>query len=156
MNHAAYTALCQRHMASFYRIALSIVGNQHDAEDALQQTLLKAWQFREKARPGSERAWMMRILINESMNIFRQRKKAIPTEEFPCSDADFFEDDLLLREAIRALPTALRTPLLLRYMEGMSEKEIASALQIPVSRVKSRLFRARQALKKELNEEVEP
>lgn len=156
MNHAAYTALCQRHMASFYRIAFSIVGNQHDAEDALQQTLLKAWQFREKARSGSERAWMMRILINESMNILRRRKKAVPTEDFPCRSTDFFEDDLLLREAIRALPTVLRTPLLLHYMEGMSEKEIAAALQIPAGRVKSRLFRARQALKNELNEEVGP
>lgn len=156
MNHAAYIVLCQRHMASFYRIAFSIVGNQHDAEDALQQTLLKAWQFREKARPGSERAWMMRILINESMNIIRQRKKAVPTEDFPCRRSDFFEDDLLLREAIRALPTALRTPLLLHYMEGMSEKEIAATLQIPAGRVKSRLFRARKALKEVLSEEVGP
>ena len=62
--------------------------------------------------------------------------------------------DLELREAINALPEALRTPLLLKYMEGMTEKEVAEALRLPVSSVKSRLFRARKLLKQELNEEV--
>lgn len=65
MDESTYIAVCEKHMASFFRIACSIVGSRQDAEDALQQTLLNAWRHREKARPGMERAWMMRILVNE-------------------------------------------------------------------------------------------
>ena len=65
MDEATYIAVCEAHMASLFRVACSIVGSRQDAEDAVQQTLLNAWRHREKARPGSERAWMIRILVNE-------------------------------------------------------------------------------------------
>lgn len=65
MDEKGYIALTQQHMAALYRTAYSIVGNRADAEDAVQQCLLNAWRMREKAREGTERAWMMRIVINE-------------------------------------------------------------------------------------------
>ena len=155
MDESTYIALCQQHLAAFYRMALSITGTRQDAEDAVQQTLLKAWQHRLKARTGLERAWIMRILVNECYTLLRQRKRAIPMEELPVHAADM-PTDSPLREAIRALPETLRTPILLKYMEGMTEKEVAEALHLPVSSVKNRLFRARKLLKQELNEEVGP
>lgn len=153
MDEATYVAVCEAHMASLFRVACSIVGSRQDAEDALQQTLLNAWQHREKARPGSERAWMMQILVNECRSLLRRRKRAIPLEDVPCTEQPA-QADTDLQAAIRALPESLRTPLLLKYMEGMTEKEVAAALHLPVSSVKSRLFRARKALKNQLNEEV--
>lgn len=62
-------------MSSFFRTAYSILKRRHDAEDAVQQALLNAWKSRDKVREGAERAWMMRILINECYNILRQRKR---------------------------------------------------------------------------------
>lgn len=153
MDEATYIAVCEAHMASLFRVACSIVGSRQDAEDAVQQTLLNAWRHREKARPGSERAWMMRILVNECRSLLRRRKRAIPMADVPCADIPA-ETDTDLQSAIRALPENLRTPLLLKYMEGMTELEVAAAMHLPVSSVKSRLFRARKALKTQLNEEV--
>ena len=76
-----------------------------------------------------------------------------PVEQLPETPSDL--PDMALRAAVDALPEILRLPLLLKYMESMSEKEIAVALRLTVPAVKSRLHRARQALRRELNEEVE-
>ena len=95
----------------------------------------------------------MRILVNECYTLLRQRKKVIPMEELPTRTVDV-PGDSPLQAAVRALPETLRTPLLLKYMEGMTEKEVAEALRLPLSSVKNRLFRARKLLKQELNEEV--
>ena len=154
MDDATYTALAEQQMNALFRMAYSIVGNQADAEDAVQQTLLRAWQHRGRARPGAERAWMMRILVNECYTLLRRRKKLVPMDDLPPLPPS--ADHSALHDAIRSLPETLRTPLLLKYMEGMREKEVAAAMGLPVSSVKNRLFRARKALKKQLNEEVGP
>ena len=140
MDEATYLTLCQANMPSFYRVAYSLVGNRPDAEDAVQQALLSAWTHRHQARAGAERAWMMRIVVNESYTLLRRRKKAIPMADIPRGTSARIEP----------------TPLLLKYMEGMTEKEVASTLRIPVSSVKSRLFRARKKLQQQLSEEVSP
>lgn len=154
MDEATYLALCQREMQPLYRIACSIVGSPQDAEDAVQQALLNAWRAREKARSGSERAWMMQILVNECRSILRKRRRLIPVEEVPCRSSGLPE--MALNDALRALPESLRTPLLLKYMEGMTEKEVAAALRLSIPGVKNRLYRARKALQKQLDEEVSP
>lgn len=156
MDETTYIAIAQQQMSALYRMAYSIVGNRPDAEDALQQSFLNAWRHRAKARPGAERAWMMRILINECRSLLRRRKKTLPLEDASQLSAPEPAPDDGLRQAIRALPENLRTPLLLKYMEGMTEKEIAAALGLPQSSVKNRLFRARRKLKDQLNEEVGP
>ena len=157
MDEAVFIALCERHMAALYRMAVSILRSPPDAEDAVQQALLNAWAARKKASPGLEKAWLMRIVINESLTILRKRRRTLPTEDFPALAAPEADDSAAaLHAAIRALPESLRTPLLLKYMEGMTEKEVAAALALPLSAVKNRLFRARKALQKALNEEVSP
>lgn len=156
MDEAVFTLVCERHLAAFYRIAVSILHSPPDAEDAVQQALLNAWQSRQKATPGLERAWIMRIVINESIAILRRRRRTIPVDDFPCASASIDAPDSALQEAIDSLPDSLRIPLLLKYMEGMTEKEVAAALRIPLSSVKNRLFRARRKLQKLLNEEVSP
>jgi len=142
----------QQNAAAFYRMAYSIVSNRADAEDAVQQALLNAWKARKNAREGQEKAWLMRIVINECYTLLRRRRfqprEVIEIPVLPPEDSGLFE-------GIRALPENLRTPFLLKYMEGMQEVEVAKALKLPVSSVKNRLFRARKQLKKWLSEEVE-
>lgn len=156
MDQATFTTLCEAHLPAFFRMACSILHNPADAEDAVQQALLRAWRLRTKARPGLEKAWVMRIVINESLTLLRKRRRTLPTEDFSALAAPVPEDHSALHTAIQTLPEILRTPLLLKYMEGMTEKEVAATLRIPVSSVKNRLFRARKALKKQLSEEVQP
>lgn len=153
MDEKGYITLAQQHMAALYRTAYSIVGNRADAEDAVQQCLLNAWRMREKAREGTERAWMMRIAINECYAILRSRKRCAPGQipEGIC----FPPEDTGLRDALQTLPESLRTPFLLKYMEGMKENEVAASMGLPVAAVKNRLFRARRQLRKLLKEEVE-
>lgn len=154
MDETTYIALCKAHMSALHRVAYSILGVRADAEDAVQQTLLLAWQHRAKARPGAEKPWMMRILVNVSRSMLRKRRPCVSWEDVPLMAPE--SPDFALREAIRALPESLRTPLLLKYMEGMTEKEVAAVTGLPVSSVKSRLYRARRQLQNALNEEVEP
>ena len=155
MDDATYLAVSEAQMPMFFRMAYSILRNRHDAEDAVQQALLNAWKSRDRARPGAERAWMTRIVINECRNIQRHRRRCLPMPDFPEEAAPSPSDpDTGLYDAIRALPEKLRTPFLLQYMEGMSEKETAATLGLPLSSVKNRLFRARNILKKTRHEEV--
>ncbi len=155
MDDETYIAVSEAHMPTFFRMAYSILRNRHDAEDAVQQALLNAWKSRDRARAGTERAWMTRIVLNECYTILRKRRRCQPVPDFPEEAApSASETDTGLYEAIRALPEKLRTPLLLKYMEGMSERETAAALGLPLSGVKNRLFRARNILKKTLHEEV--
>lgn len=154
MEDSQYVALSRAMVPGMYRVAYSILENRQDAEDAVQQTLLNAWQHRQKARAGAEKAWIMRILINASYDLSRRRRRTVPAAEVELGGAPAPGiEQIGLRDAIQSLPDILRTPFLLKYMEGMSEKEIASALRIPVSSVKSRLYRARDALQKALGEE---
>ena len=153
MDDATFMRLFAGNIAPLYRVAVSILRRQQDAEDAVQQALLRGWQARRKAWPGCEKAWMMRIVINECRNIQRYRMRVTPVEVMPETPSE--GPDIALRMAVDALPENLRLPLLLKYMESMSEKDIAIALRLSVPAVKSRLLRAKRTLRNELNEEVE-
>ena len=155
MDDTAYVALAKAQMPGLYRIAYSILRSRPDAEDAVQQALLSAWKHRDRARPGAERAWLARIVVNASRDVIRKRRE-VPVDSFPDLAAPPSEPDTGLYEAIDSLPELLRTPFLMKYMEGMTEKEVSLALRIPVSSVKGRLFRARKALKIALGEEDTP
>ena len=143
---AASTALCP----ALYRIAQSILHEPHDAQDAVQQALLKAWERRADVDEKRFKAYLTRIVINECHNVQRLRQRVTPTDTLP--ESAFMPPDTGLREAVDALPEALRTPLLLHYMEGYSQREIADALALHMPQIKSRLFRARKALKARLTE----
>ncbi len=155
MDEETYIAVSEAQMPMFFRMAYSILRNRHDAEDAVQQALMNAWKSRDRVRPGAERAWMTRIVVNECRNIQRARRRCQPVADFPEEAVPSVQEtDTGLGEAIQELPEKLRTPLLLKYMEGMSEKETAAVLGLPLSSVKNRLLRARKALQKKLREEV--
>lgn len=153
MDENKFVAISQQSMPALYRMAYSIVGNRTDAEDVVQQALLNAWKARQSAREGFEKAWLMRIVINECYTLLRRRRRCQPSELIEVAEPP--PEDSGLYDAIHSLPENLRTPFLLKYMEGMREAEVASAMKLPISSVKNRLFRARKQLRKVLSEEVE-
>lgn len=83
MDDAAFARLMEESMPAMYRVAMSILRRQADAQDAVQQALLNAWAARGRARRGAERAWLMRILINECRNVQRYRMRVLSVESVP-------------------------------------------------------------------------
>lgn len=149
IDDRVFAGEAQELLPGLYRLSLSILHSSADAQDAVQQGMLRAWERRAQANPERFRGWLTRIVINECHNIQRGRMRVFPVDQMP-EGAVMAQEDDGLAEAIDALPERLRTPLLMRYMEEYSEREIAAALGVPVTTVKNRLFRARKALKKQL------
>ncbi len=136
-----------------HRISYLILGREADCEDAVQEALLKAWSHLSTLKNESYfETWLIRILINESRRILRKRR-AHPTEELPLSLAAPEPPDRALHDALMALESKFRIPVILHHLEGYGIREIAVMLSIPESAVKFRLRRGRELLKLELKEE---
>lgn len=132
-----------------YRVAFTILRNNDDCRDALQEAALKAWEKRGSLRDeGRFAAWVTRILINECYNMCRRRRGTVSLEEAPEPAAP--PPDRALAQALQALPEQLRLPLVLQHGEGMDYEEIAEILHLPISTVRGRIHRAKQQLRKEL------
>src|SRR5579859_2741597 len=159
---------------SLYRTARRMTSNQQEAEDLVQETMLKAFRFAHTYSPGTNlRAWLFRILNTSAIN--RYRKQA--THPAPISlpeGEDFYlynqikdlsgqelnigaEEEVLSKyldedvyNALNALPPNFRMAVVLADIEGLSYKEIAEALQIPIGTVMSRISRARRQLQQSL------
>ena len=136
-----------------YRVAWSILRNDADVQDALQDAALKAWEKRDKLRDEKFfRTWITRILINACYDTQRKRRRIVSMDEIPESTVSNASDpDLAL--ALQALPEKLRLPLVLCYSEGMSYEEAADVLRIPITTLRGRLRRGKEELRKELNAE---
>lgn len=136
-----------------YRVAWSILRNDADVQDALQDAVLKAWEKRDKLRDEKFfRTWITRILINACYDTQRKRRRIVSMDEIPESTVSNAPDpDLAL--ALQALPEKLRLPLVLCYSEGMSYEEAADVLRIPITTLRGRLRRGKEELRKELNAE---
>lgn len=124
------------------------------AEDAAQETFIKAWRSLASYRGDcSQRTWLMRIAVNTCRDVrrtawFRHLDRRVTPEELPLASPA--PDEPALAEAIMHLPAADREVILLRYYEHMSAEEIADMLSVPHNTIKSRLARAKKKLKKML------
>lgn len=135
-----------------YRVAYTILRNDADCQDAVQEALLKAWIKRNQLKNAQHfRTWLVRIMINASHDILRKRKRVVPLEIITELSEDF--PDPALSEALGKLPEKLRLPLMLRYSENLTYKEIGHVLHIPVTSVQSRLRQGKAWLRKELDED---
>ena len=150
MTKKQYEDEVERLAPSLRRIAYSIVRNEHDAQDAVQQALLAVWARRECVEFARLKPYLTRAVMNACRDIQRARQKAIPMKEMP--EMSYQPPDGVLADAVERLPEELRLPLLLHYMEGYKLDEIAGALGQSLPQVTSRLFRARKRLKRMLEE----
>lgn len=150
MTKKQYEDEVERLAPSLRRIAYSIVRNEHDAQDAVQQALLAIWARRECVEFARLKPYLTRAVMNACRDIQRARQKAIPMKKMP--EMSYQPPDGMLADAVERLPEELRLPLLLHYMEGYKLAEIAGALGQSLPQVTSRLFRARKRLKRMLEE----
>ena len=168
---AAFSELVSRYERKIFRLAKHITQNDEDAEDVLQETFLKAYSHLESFQGHSKfYTWIVRIAVNEALMKLRKRKSSRtisldePTdtgedtmvreiavwEENP--EQKYSRDELreILDKAVESLKPAFRTVFVLRDIEEMSTEETASALDISIPAVKSRLLRARLQLREKL------
>lgn len=150
-----------------YRVALRLAGNEAQAEDLTQETMLKAFRAWHQYRRGTNiKAWLLTILRHTFINEYRRDKHRGPTvdvaeyERFTVfhdvqevdPEGRFFDkivDEEVLK-AVDQLPEEFRECLVLSDIADLSYAEIAEVMKVPVGTVKSRLFRARQALQRVL------
>ena len=135
-----------------YRVAYTILQNDDDCQDAVQDALLKAWSKLNSLREDKYfRTWITRILINTCHDLVRKRSRLVSLDTLP-ELAEAFPDPALAM-ALERLPEKLRMPLMLFYSENMTYAEISKALRIPTATVQSRIHRGKTQLRKELGED---
>lgn len=147
---------------SLYNLAIRMTHNKQDAEDLIQKSVLRAYRFFYKFKRGTNfKAWIMTILRNIFINEYRKRMKEPQMVDFE-KVKDFISlpeingvQEEIFSEKIKAsidrLSDELRTTLTLFYTENFSYKEIAKIMDVPMGTVMSRLYTARQVIKKQLS-----
>src|SRR5262245_53410151 len=164
---ATFDQVVLPHLDAAYRLARWLVGNQHDAEDAVQDASLRALRYFQTFSGGNGRAWFLRI-VRHTCYGWRNHLTAVPTELFDeeqhsgggagkdpealLLQADNVE---LIDEALGSLPRRFRELLVLRELEGLSYKELAVVLDSPMGTVMSGLSRARRAMRDALMVQLE-
>jgi len=129
-----------------YRICCTQLQRACDRDDAVQETLLKAWQNCHKLRDERYvKTWVIRILINECNNIHRRRQQEVLTDEMPERPV-VSESNMELYDALHRLDRKLRIPVVLHYIEGYSTQEISKILKVPKGTVLWRMSKARKEL----------
>ena len=165
---AAFEQLMRRHNRALYRTARSIVRDDAEAEDVLQEAYLLAFRGMDSFRGESSIAtWLTRIVINEA--IARSRKKGRLAEIIELDGETMMDEHnerpeqallrsearRLIEQKIDGLPAAFRTVFVLRALEEMTVEEIAACLEIPEATVRTRYFRARGLLREALSRELD-
>ncbi len=171
-REARFEALVLPHLDALHYAALRLTRDESNAEDLVQETFLRAYRaMHQLTQDGSCRAWLMKIMMNIWLNQRQQHGReataldvyeldlspedaaawghqSIPeTPERAASRKQFCEH---LEQALQRLPEAFRIVVMLADVEGLSYKEVGELLQCPVGTVMSRLYRARQFLRKAL------
>ena len=151
MDREEFTRAVLEYENTLYRVAKSMLGSEADCADAAQNALLRAWEKQHTLRDTAYfKTWLTRILINECRAMMRQRARSVPLEEEAAEGEIAPERDSGLYEAVMGLDVKYRVPFVLYYIEGFRTREIASMLKLPEGTVKTRLRRAREILRTEL------
>jgi RNA polymerase sigma factor (sigma-70 family) len=154
-----FTSAVQRHQHELRRHCVRLTGSRADADDALQETLLRAWRARRSVRSTSPRAWLYRIATNACFDLVARRDAtlvtlddapalAAPAQESPDATALARETfELTLLTAIQHLPRRQRAVLIMRDVLGWPAEDVATALSTTVPATNSALQRARRSLR---------
>jgi RNA polymerase sigma-70 factor (ECF subfamily) len=167
-NKDAYASLVRSHTRSIFAICLGMLGNVHDAEDAAQETFVRAFrQIGDLRGAGMFRPWVARIARNLCLDLLRRRKRGSEAlavraagQSNPGNHAEPHEARLLRQEersklesALARLPEKYRVPLMLYYFDGHSTENVAKMLELDPAGVLTRLSRARRQLRRMLQEQ---
>jgi RNA polymerase sigma factor (sigma-70 family) len=151
------------HMDAAYNLARWLVRNPQDAQDIVQESYLRAYKFFPGFQGGDARAWLLKIVRNTSYAFFEKNRPASQAEEFDEKvhtreptplDAEAAmvstAESRMLREALEELPLNFREILILRELEGLSYREVAEVVNVPIGTVMSSLARGRERLREVL------
>lgn len=154
MDKQTFEQLALQHRDMIYRIALNQLRSIPDAEDAMQEVLLKLYQHKGSFdSPDHAKHWLIRVTLNCCRSLWRSPwKKNVPLEALSRTIGFTEQKDSDLFLAVMDLPEVHRTVLYLFYYEDLSVKEIAQLMNLSVSTVTTRLYRARKRLKYDLTE----
>lgn len=134
-----------------YRLAFHILKNKEDAEDALQETLFRAYSHLEQVKhPKYFKTWITRILLNAAFEIRRKRRSNLNLEDYEetVGNSEDIITMVMMENAVRELDEKYQHVIFLYYYENYSVKEISEVLDVSVMNVKQRLSRSRKALRK--------
>lgn len=154
------------HLDALYNLAVYLTRNGPEAEDLVQETYLRAFRFSHRFTPGTHlKAWLFQILRNTFLTFYHQRERepALSEDGVPEGSAPMFHDApdrgsasgetrVDLGRVLAQLPEEFRTVLLLAEVEGMPLKDVADIMGCPVGTVKSRIFRAKERLRRLLKD----
>lgn len=166
---ALFEILMRRHNQRLYRVVRSLIRNEAEVEDVMQEAYLHAYTSLDGfAGFSSFATWLTRIGLNEALGRLRKRRRLEPVEDLPDQTENLMEpaptpEDVassretarLVERAIDRLPSIHRTVLMLRDIQQLSTEETASILQVSEDAVKVRLHRARLALRETLADEAQ-
>ena len=137
---------------TMYRVAKSLLYNDADCADAIQEAIVKAFSKLHTLKEDTyAKTWLVKIVMNECYAIMRKEKRIISLDDYQMEDQEAEQEDYSeLYEAIFKLPEPMKLCVTLYYLEGYSVKEVAQILDITESAVKNRLLKARAVLKESL------
>ncbi len=167
---AAFDLLVRKYQHKLIKMISRYVSDPSEAQDVAQETFIKAYRALPNFRGDSSfYTWIYRIGANTAKNYLVAQGRRPPGSDIDAQDAEQYVGDSSLREtdtpeglvhrdevertvfdAIESLPDDLRTAITLRELDGLSYEEIAQAMECPVGTVRSRIFRAREAIEKRL------
>jgi len=158
-DRRAFGELVHRHREGVVNVVYRMCGNANLAEDAAQEAFIRAWQHLANYRPRSPfRNWVYRIATNVALDLLRRERETLDIDALSLATSDKGPEAMVegkergerVRQAVLALPPASRAVLVLREYEGLSYREIADTLGIPIGTVMSRLNYARNRLRESL------
>ena len=174
-DKSAFDILVRKYQHKVLKLISRYIKDHDEVYDVSQEAFIKAYRALPNFRGDSAfYTWMYRIAINTAKNYLVARSRRLPSVDIEAQEAEQFEGESALKEyatpeqllhrdevekvvftAIEKLPEDLRTAITLREIEGLSYEEIAEAMACPVGTVRSRIFRARDAIDKSLKPLVE-
>ena len=162
-NISRFERLLLPHLDAAYNLARWLTRDEHDAADVVQEACLRAYKYFGRFHGEDGRVWLLKIVRNTCCTWLKQNRPAdlvpLADEQLPTADCGVSAPDArayaeerrrLLHEAISELPAEYREAVVLRELEGLSYKEIASIADVPMGTVMSRLSRARERLHERL------
>ena len=169
-DKAAFDLLVVKYQHRVLGLVSSYVNDYQEVQDVAQEAFIKAYRAIDKFRGDSSfYTWLYRIAVNTAKNHLVSKGRKLPESDIDVHDAEFLDTAASLRvvdtpernlyrdeiervihDAIRRLPDELRTAVMLREFDGLSYDEIAHVMDCPVGTVRSRIFRAREAIDREI------
>jgi len=157
----AFDTLAERHRPELVAYLTRLLGDAHAAEDACQDTLLRAYRAYARLRPDSNaRAWLYKIATNTALNALKRRRRAaahtadVDMEQLSADSVSFEQREQMrtVRQAVETLPLKQRAALMLRQFQGMAYAEIALSLGCSPEAARANVYQAIRRLRETLSE----